>query len=152
MRKTYILAAVAALSISTSAAANDLNDILGAIATVTTGVQTAQEYQGGRATVYDVLQVGAGTANAYGNSQVGRAALGGAAVARVLAGQQGGAIDPTYTAMSQLGSLASPKGASIGTAIYSATGALGMRGRAANDVNPVPVQLVHPALAPAYTR
>lgn len=134
----------------------DLVTVIGTIGGIATAGQTVQSVNKGTMTPLDAAQVAAGGVNAYVNDpKAGQIALGSISTARVLAGQAGGAIDPTYDAVGRITSVLGPNGpynSSIGTSILSTAGALGIYKprRAVNDIDYQAPVLNHPALAPRY--
>lgn len=134
----------------------DLVSIIGAIGGFATAGQTIQSVNKGAMSPLDAAQVAAGGVNAYVNDpKAGQVALGGVSVARVLAGQAGGAVDPTYDAVGRIGSVIGsngPNNASTASAVLNAAGSLGIYSprRAVNDVNFQAPVINHPALAPRY--
>jgi len=153
--KLKTLLAIYVMTLAAAANSQDVSQVIDLLGGVAAGGQTALAVQNGEMSPLRAAQVAAGGVNAYSNDQrAGQIAFGAVSAAQALSGGAGGAVDPTYDAISRIGSQIGPKGsdwASIGTAALSTAGSLGLYApKRAVSTFPIAPSLSHPALAPVY--
>lgn len=153
--KLKTLIAINFMTLATAANSQDVSQVIGLLGGVAAGGQTVLAIQNGETTPLRAAQVAAGGVNAYSNNQkVGQIAIGSVSAVQALSGGAGGAVDPTYDAISRIGSQIGPDGsvgASIGTATLSTASSLGLYAPkpVVSPFSAAPT-LSHPALAPVY--
>lgn len=150
--KRHICTMLALSALAAPVAQADLVDIIGIMGGIATGGQTVQAVRNGTMVPIRGAQVAAGGVNAYvGNQPYGQAALGAVSAAQAFTGGAGSAVDPTYDAISRLGSIANPNDANLATAALSTAQSVGLYDpRPVNSTALTVPKINHPALAPLY--